>query len=59
MSGYTPDDGSVRWGPYVSGLDCDICAGIFDPPCPYHPTEQIVDDLRQRWWAFWRALGGR
>ena len=50
----------VRWGPYVSGLDCDICGGLAMirafGSCPFHPIDDIVADLRQRWWAWWRAL---
>lgn len=26
-----------RWGPNVEPWDCDLCGGLYDPPCPFHP----------------------
>jgi hypothetical protein len=33
MSDPTP----LHWPRYLEPIDCWLCAGIFEPPCPFHP----------------------
>lgn len=59
-----PTSEELPWPGYQAAIDCWLCDGQFDPPCPFHPdatpASVLLDGLRRLYHAlYWQHRARR